>query len=203
MSTAGDPGSGVSEFRWVLVGALGLLVLLTSLFLGGPGIFVIVLGLCVALAGVAIAASGRAPWAWLRHKVTIGVAVVTGIALVALGAATLPGMSRLAPGTGSGVVAEEAGAPTTTTTTLPPLTEEPTSEPPTTTKPPRTTTTTTTPSRPNLGFCEPAYPTVCVLRNLPRVDCKRLPYRHFPALPPDPYNLDKDHNGIACENGGR
>jgi micrococcal nuclease len=31
------------------------------------------------------------------------------------------------------------------------------------------------------------------------LDCGQIPYKRFKALPDDPYGLDRDHDGIACE----
>ena len=47
--------------------------------------------------------------------------------------------------------------------------------------------------------CEPAYPTVCLPSPPPDLDCPQIPYTNFPALPADPHGLDRDADGIACE----
>ena len=47
--------------------------------------------------------------------------------------------------------------------------------------------------------CDPSYPTVCILPPPPDLDCKDIPYRNFPVLPPDPHRFDGDKDGIGCE----
>lgn len=49
------------------------------------------------------------------------------------------------------------------------------------------------------GGCDPSYPTVCIPSPPPDLDCRDIPYRRFRVLPPDPHNLDGDHDGIGCE----
>lgn len=51
------------------------------------------------------------------------------------------------------------------------------------------------------GNCDPSYPTVCIPPPPPDLDCKDIPYRQFPVLPPDPHGFDGNHNGIGCESG--
>lgn len=49
------------------------------------------------------------------------------------------------------------------------------------------------------GDCEPAYPTVC----LPvghDLDCAQIPATDFKAKPTDPFFLDGNHDGRACES---
>lgn len=49
--------------------------------------------------------------------------------------------------------------------------------------------------------CDPSYPTVCIFSGRANVNCKDVrPYHNFRVLPPDPYNLDGDHDGIGCED---
>ncbi len=50
------------------------------------------------------------------------------------------------------------------------------------------------------GYCDPAYPTVCIPPPPPDLDCADIPYRRFAVLPPDPHHFDGDGNGIGCEN---
>jgi micrococcal nuclease len=49
--------------------------------------------------------------------------------------------------------------------------------------------------------CDPAYPTVCIppLRVQGDLDCRDIPYRRFPVLPPDPHQFDGGGDGIGCE----
>jgi cardiolipin hydrolase len=47
--------------------------------------------------------------------------------------------------------------------------------------------------------CDPSYPTVCIPPPPPDLDCKDIPYRNFPVLPPDPHRFDGDKDGIGCE----
>jgi hypothetical protein len=51
--------------------------------------------------------------------------------------------------------------------------------------------------------CDPAYPDFCIKPFLGRLRCKDLTQRNFKVLPPDPYNLDPDHNGVGCEQQSR
>ena len=49
--------------------------------------------------------------------------------------------------------------------------------------------------------CDPSYPTVCIPPPPPDLDCKDIPYRNFPVLPPDPHNFDGGKkNGLGCES---
>jgi micrococcal nuclease len=49
--------------------------------------------------------------------------------------------------------------------------------------------------------CSPAYPTVCIPPPPPDLDCRQIPFRRFPVLPPDPHRLDPNSDGIGCEMG--
>jgi micrococcal nuclease len=51
----------------------------------------------------------------------------------------------------------------------------------------------------NTGNCDPAYPTVCIPRPPPDLDCKDVPYKRFQVLAPDPHRFDGDGDGIGCE----
>jgi micrococcal nuclease len=48
--------------------------------------------------------------------------------------------------------------------------------------------------------CDPSYPTLCIPRGAPDLDCGDIPWRHFPVRPPDPMRFDGDHDGIGCES---
>ena len=48
--------------------------------------------------------------------------------------------------------------------------------------------------------CDPSYPSICIEINAPDVDCKDLTERGFIVLPPDPHKLDKNQDGVGCEN---
>jgi len=57
----------------------------------------------------------------------------------------------------------------------------------------------------SVGDCEPAYPSLCLPVGLfdEDVDCDSLPDDHdFQVLPPDPYSLDLDGDGLGCEENG-
>jgi micrococcal nuclease len=60
-------------------------------------------------------------------------------------------------------------------------------------------TVTTAPSGPT-GNCDPAYPTVCIPRYPPDLDCKDIPFKRFKVLPPDPHKFDADNDGLGCES---
>lgn len=47
--------------------------------------------------------------------------------------------------------------------------------------------------------CHPAYPDVCIPFPPPDLDCSDIKYRNFRVVPPDPHRLDKDGDGIGCE----
>ena len=65
---------------------------------------------------------------------------------------------------------------------------------PTRTPPPQATQ----PPRQN---CDPSYPSVCIPRFPPDLDCGEIPFRRFTVLQPDPHGFDRDRNGIGCESG--
>lgn len=48
--------------------------------------------------------------------------------------------------------------------------------------------------------CHPSYPTLC-LPGAPDLNCRDIPDRRFPVLPPDPHGFDGDKDGIGCESG--
>lgn len=47
--------------------------------------------------------------------------------------------------------------------------------------------------------CDPSYPTVCIPRFPPDLDCRDIPFRRFIVLQPDPHRFDADRDGIGCE----
>jgi micrococcal nuclease len=48
--------------------------------------------------------------------------------------------------------------------------------------------------------CEISYPDFCIHPSPTDLDCKDvLPYKKFTVRPPDPYEFDRDHDGIGCE----
>jgi len=49
------------------------------------------------------------------------------------------------------------------------------------------------------GRCDPSYPTVCIPSPPPDLDCRDVPYRNFPVLPPDPHRFDGGGDGRGCE----
>lgn len=62
-------------------------------------------------------------------------------------------------------------------------------------------TLTPSPSPEPSPTCHPSYPTVCIPPPPPDLDCRDIPYRRFPVLPPDPHRFDPDRDGIGCEVG--
>lgn len=60
------------------------------------------------------------------------------------------------------------------------------------------------PQKPPTGVkypCDPSYPSVCIPppELVGDLDCKDIPFRRFPVLPPDPHRFDGDRDGIGCE----
>lgn len=52
----------------------------------------------------------------------------------------------------------------------------------------------------NSGNCELAYPDFCLKSADRDLDCDDIPeHRNFRVLPPDPYQFDRDKDGIGCE----
>src|SRR5215207_7216073 len=52
--------------------------------------------------------------------------------------------------------------------------------------------------------CDPAYPDLCIPPAPPDRHCRYVydqGFRHITVLPPDPHNLDGNHDGVACEGG--
>lgn len=55
-----------------------------------------------------------------------------------------------------------------------------------------------------IAGCDPAYPDLCVPPPPPDLDCRYVSdrgFRQITVLPPDPHNLDGNHDGVACEGG--
>jgi micrococcal nuclease len=55
-----------------------------------------------------------------------------------------------------------------------------------------------------VASCDPTYPDLCIPPPPPDLDCCYVydqGYRHITVLPPDPHNLDGNHDGVACEGG--
>jgi micrococcal nuclease len=49
--------------------------------------------------------------------------------------------------------------------------------------------------------CDPAYPDLCIPPPPPDLDCRYVydrGFRHITVLPPDPHNLDGNHDGVGC-----
>ncbi|HYV00942.1 MAG TPA: PASTA domain-containing protein [Actinomycetota bacterium] len=49
-----------------------------------------------------------------------------------------------------------------------------------------------------LPKCDPSYPTLCLKPRGPDIDCSDLTVHGFKVLPPDPYHLDTNGDGIGC-----
>ncbi len=59
-------------------------------------------------------------------------------------------------------------------------------------------TATQIPTPPN--NCDPSYPTVCIPRYPPDLNCPEIQFRNFLVLPSDPHGFDgNDNDGIGCE----
>jgi hypothetical protein len=52
---------------------------------------------------------------------------------------------------------------------------------------------------PTASGCHRSYPTLCLPERDRDWNCDDLPDRAFPVLPPDPYLLDADGDGVGCE----
>lgn len=68
---------------------------------------------------------------------------------------------------------------------------------------PTTTPPTSAPQEGQAPNCDPSYPDFCLQPGLPDLDCGDEPirnYARFRVLPPDPHDLDREHDGIGCEN---
>lgn len=51
----------------------------------------------------------------------------------------------------------------------------------------------------NTGPCNPAYPDFCITKKVSCSTFKSQGHRQFTVLPPDPFLLDRDGDGIGCE----
>ena len=47
--------------------------------------------------------------------------------------------------------------------------------------------------------CHRSYPTLCLPERDRDWNCADFRDREFPVLPPDPYKLDADEDGVGCE----
>lgn len=47
--------------------------------------------------------------------------------------------------------------------------------------------------------CHRSYPTLCLPERDRDWNCADVREREFPVLPPDPYRLDADEDGVGCE----
>jgi hypothetical protein len=51
------------------------------------------------------------------------------------------------------------------------------------------------------GNCDrESYPTVCIARYPPDLDCDEIPFKAFKVMPPDPHGFDRDGDGVGCDN---
>lgn len=57
------------------------------------------------------------------------------------------------------------------------------------------------PQGPGAGTCDPSYPDVCIppIEMTGDLDCGQVEDRRFRVVPPDPHNLDGNHDGVGCE----
>ena len=68
-------------------------------------------------------------------------------------------------------------------------------------EPPATPKPTPAPAPTTDSNCDPSYPTVCIPRYPPDLDCGEISFRRFEVLPPDPHGFDGDRDGVGCESG--
>jgi micrococcal nuclease len=52
---------------------------------------------------------------------------------------------------------------------------------------------------PGAAGCHRSYPTLCLPERDRDWNCADFREREFPVLPPDPYKLDADEDGVGCE----
>ena len=55
------------------------------------------------------------------------------------------------------------------------------------------------PTHPADDNCDPSYPTICIPRPPPDLDCDDIEDRNFKVVRPDKHYLDLDGDGIGCE----
>jgi hypothetical protein len=60
--------------------------------------------------------------------------------------------------------------------------------------------TTTTPQSTSTSSCDPSYPNYCIPINSPDLDCKDIAAKNITVLAPDGHRLDRDSDGVGCEN---
>lgn len=47
--------------------------------------------------------------------------------------------------------------------------------------------------------CDAAYPDFCISQSLSNLKCQDVKQHNFKVLPPDPYNFDRNKDGVGCE----
>ena len=52
---------------------------------------------------------------------------------------------------------------------------------------------------PTADQCDPSYPTVCIQRAPPDLDCDDIKHKNFKVLSPDLHRFDGNRDGIGCE----
>lgn len=57
------------------------------------------------------------------------------------------------------------------------------------------------PTSPPESTCDPSYPTVCIPRYPPDLNCGDISYRRFKVIGSDPHGFDRDNDGVGCESG--
>lgn len=181
-------------------GFLGKLILIVGPFM--------VICLCCPLCVVMVAAVGSPP----RPSPTVNVAALkTNTAKTVIAAARLtdqakPTQTSMLTTTPSATITETPGPTSTITrTSTRTVTPSATARPSSTVRPSATRgpTLTSAPIVPVIatkqpaGNCNPAYPDLCLTHE---VDCSDLSAGNFRVLPPDPYRLDRDGDGLGCES---
>lgn len=63
-----------------------------------------------------------------------------------------------------------------------------------------TPTATPTVPTPTVPPCDPSYPQLCIPLGSPPLTCDQIEIDNFLVVPPDPYNFDKDGDGLGCED---
>ncbi len=157
---------------------------------------------------------GPRPWYKQRWFIVaaalVGLFVFVGV-VAALASPTTP--KKTTPTTAAVVAAPTSEVTFPPTTTLPPTTVPPTTARPITTHPPTTAAPATHPpttkpptTKPPAKNCDPAYPDACLHDGIGDYDCaggsgNGPNYVEGPirVLPPDPFDLDRDGDGVGCE----